>query len=213
MEEIKNTPFEEWEDRINSNISSRNESWSFYKIVEMALPEEYKLMLLMHCVYTKMDIMPRGFSGYFKKLVLNESEDSKLARKKENLKAIDSIKHSEGTELLDEEGLITIYRGIHNADNNIGGIFAANKGIKQGISYSFNPVVAQWFAIRTKSSDCSVISAKIHVDDIMSIYLDRQESEVMIIPPMYGGKLVDIKVEKIIPDISIMKQFDKLRAS
>lgn len=208
-----NIPYEEWVSRIYYGAKKRLYFWDFYKTIEMVLPDKYKIPLLMNCIYVSNDNMEDDFFNYLQELIINESDIAKSTRKEMNLQTIHSVEEKENVKLMDVNGLIRVYRGIHGGATNEMGVFEANKGIEDALSYTFNRTVAEWFSIRFKSEDCSVISAKVHIDDILSIYLARQESEIMIIPPSLGGKLIDIKTEKIVPDIKIMQQFDKLRVS
>lgn len=214
MEEIT---YQEWYERIiasaENHTKSNNELYDFWKMIEPCIPIQYKLLLFLNCIYVENDHLTDEWLNYFENLVINESDEAKAIRKEENYKMIETVYHMDGIELLDENGYIEVYRGIHNESNNWLGQYNASRDLEHGISYTFNKLIAQWFAIRTQANDCNVISAKVHIDDVLSINLDRQESEIIIIPPYLKGRLLDVKVEKIIPDIKIMKQFDqKIRA-
>lgn len=217
MEDIYNIPFDEWYERIiisaEIHTKSNEELWDFWKSIEACLPQKYKLLLLLNCIYVENDNMTDEWLTYLSDLIINESDEAKIIRREQNMKLLDAVYYMDGIELVNEDGYIEIYRGIHSSSDNWLGQYNASRDLDHGLSYTYNKLIAEWFAIRTQADDCNVISAKVHIDDVLSINLDRQESEIIIIPPSLGGKLINIEVEKIIPDISIMNEFNKLRVS
>jgi hypothetical protein len=207
---IYDVPYDEWVSRFHGGAGCKADAWDFYNIVKAALPDKYRLPLFMDCVYTWMDILPdeSAFEMELKYLIDNEPIEAKENRLIEICKKLNDMK------LLDGDGYLNIYRGIHtDSFENAMGIFAANKDIEQAISYTLNPVVGRWFSIRTKAPECKLVSAKMHYSNVLHMRFDRQESEVIIVPPYLGGKLLDVKTEYLIPEIQYMQEFDKLRAS
>lgn len=71
--------------------------------------------------------------------------------------------------------------------------------------------MAGFFAVRTQSDDCRIYTAKIHKDDVLLIYDERTEAEVIIKPMCIGTKLLDLHEEKIDCNISVMREFYKYR--
>lgn len=107
---------------------------------------------------------------------------------------------------------MTIYRGEHGlSDTEIGRGHTASKDVQHGISWTYEPSMTGFFAVRTQSDDCRIYTAKVHKDDVLLIYDERTEAEVIIKPMCIGTKLLDLQEEKIKCNISVMRKFYKYR--
>lgn len=70
---------------------------------------------------------------------------------------------------------MTIYRGEHGLSNTeIGHGHTASKDVQHGLSWTYEPSVAGFFAVRTQSDDCQIYTAKVHKDDVLLIYDERK---------------------------------------
>lgn len=107
---------------------------------------------------------------------------------------------------------VVIYRGQHGTSStNIGKDHTKSRDVEHGISWTYEKAVAGFFAVRTQSSNCRIFTAKVSLEDILLIDDNRTEAEVIIRPPYLGGKLVNLKEEKINSDISVMRRWYKYR--
>lgn len=174
------------------------EEWDCYKKVAPQAPDYLHLMLFLECIYTQKDNITQEQYDYFFQLCRNEPDESKEIRNY-NMKC---------EECRFPEDHITIYRGEHGLSNTvIGRDHTASRCVEQGISWTYEPSVAGFFAVRTQSDDCRVYTAKVHKKDVLLISDNRTEAEVIIKPVCLGTKLIDLKEEVIDCNISVMRKY------
>lgn len=174
------------------------EEWDCYKKVVPQAPDYLHLMLFLECIYTQKDNITQEQYDYFLQLCRNEPDESKEIRNY-NMKC---------EECRFSEDHITIYRGEHGLSNTvIGRDYTASRCVEQGISWTYEPSVAGFFAVRTQSDDCRVYTAKVHKKDVLLISDNRTEAEVIIKPVCLGTKLIDLKEEVIDCNISVMRRY------
>lgn len=174
------------------------EEWNCYKKVVPQVPNYLHLMLFLECIYMQQDIITQEQYDYFLELCVNEPDKSKIIRN-HLLKNV---------EYKFPEEYITIYRGEHGLSTTyIGRDHTASRCVKRGISWTYEPSVAGFFAVRTQSDDCRVYTAKVHKKDVLLISDNRIEAEVIIKPICLGTKLIDLKEEVIDCNISVMWKY------
>lgn len=190
----------EWKSGITKYLANHEklEEWDCYKRVIPQVPDYLHLILFLECIYTQQDNITDEQYDYFLQLCKNEPDKSKAIRDY-------SIKL---VEYKFPDDHITIYRGEHGlSDTKIGREHTASKCVERGISWTYEPSVAGFFAVRTQSDDCRVYSAKVHKKDVLLISDNRTEAEVIIKPICLGTKLTDLKEKVIDSNISVMKKY------
>lgn len=190
----------EWRNGITKYLAKheKSEEWYYYKKVIPQVPDYLHLILFLECIYTQQDNMTDEQYDYFLQLCKNEPDKSKAIRDY-------SIKL---VEYRFPDDYITIYRGEHGlSDTEIGHEHTASKCVEQGISWTYEPSVAGFFAVRTQSDDCRVYTAKVHKKDVLLISDNRTEAEIIIKPICLGTKLIDLIEEVIDCNISVMKKY------
>ncbi len=195
----------EWKNGIIKYLAQydKSEEWSRYKEILQYIPGHLRLMLFLECIYTQQDIISDEQYRHFIQLCSDEADKSIMLR---------NHLVSNRNYMFSEDGYLTIYRGEHGlSDTEIGHEHTASKPVEYGISWTYEPSVVGFFAVRTQSDDCRVYTARIHKSDILLIYDDRTEAEVIIKPMCIGAKLLDLKEERIECDISVMRKFYEYR--
>lgn len=176
----------------------KSQEWNCYKKVIPQVPDYLHLILFLECIYTQQDNITEEQYDYFLQLCKNEPDKSKAIR--------DYSMKLEENRFPDD--YITIYRGEHGlSDTKIGHEHTASKCVEQGISWTYEPSVAGFFAVRTQSDDCRVYTAKVHKRDVLLISDNRTEAEVIIKPICLGTKLIDLKEKIINCNISVMEKY------
>lgn len=197
----------EWKSGIVKYLSKheKSEEWNHYQEVLPYIPQHLKLMLFLECIYTQQDNITDEQYNYFMQLCSDEPEESKKIRNH----LLSNVNF-----MFSEDGYITIYRGEHGlSDTEIGSKYTASRNVDYGVSWTYESSVAGFFAVRTQSDDCRVYTARIHKSNILLIYDDRTEGEVIIKPMCLGTTLLDLQEEKIECNISIMQKFYDYRDS
>ncbi len=190
----------EWRNGIRKYLANyeKSKEWDCYKGVISQVPDYLHLILFLECIYTQQDNITDGQYDYFLQLCRNEPDKSKAIRDY-------SIKLAE---YKFPDDYITIYRGEHGlSDTKIGHEHTASKCVERGISWTYEPSVAGFFAVRTQSDDCRVYTAKVHKKDVLLISDSRTEAEIVIKPICLGTKLIDLQEEIIDCNISVMKKY------
>lgn len=190
----------EWKNGITNYLAKHkaSEEWNRYQEIIPHIPEHLRLMLFLECVYTQQDSITDEQYQYFLHLCESEPDDSKKIRK--------HLLSNKDFEFPDD--YITIYRGEHGlSDTEIGHEHTASKDVEHGISWTYEPSVAGFFAVRTQSDDCRVYTAMVHKKDVLLIYDNRTEAEVIIKPVCMGTELVELKEEKINCNIEVMRKY------
>ncbi len=190
----------EWKSGITKYLANHEklEEWDCYKRVIPQVPDYLHLILFLECIYTQQDNITDEQYDYFLQLCKNEPDKSKAIR--------DYSMKLEDYRFPDD--YITIYRGEHGlSDTKIGREHTASKCVERGISWTYEPSVAGFFAVRTQSDDCRVYTAKVHKKDVLLISDSRTEAEIVIKPIYLGTKLIDLKEEVIDCNISVMKKY------
>ena len=176
----------------------KSEEWDCYKEVVPQAPDYLHLMLFLECIYTQQDNITDEQYNYFLQLCENEPDKSKELR----------YYNMKSEEYKFPDNYITIYRGEHGlSDTAIGHDHTASRCVEQGISWTYEPSVAGFFAVRTQSDDCRVYTAKVHKKDVLLISDNRTEAEVVIKPICLGNKLIDLKEEVIDCNITVMQKY------
>lgn len=194
----------EWEHGIQEHLVKfeEPERWEIYKEIVPFIPQYLQLLSFLKCIYTQQDNITDDQYQYFLQVCQNDPEKSRQIR--EHL--IKNVNFKFPNEYM------TIYRGEHGlSDTDIGRGHTASKDVQHGISWTYEPSVAGFFAVRTQSDDCRIYTAKVHKDDVLLIYDERTEAEVIIKPMCLGTKLLDLHEEKIECNISVMREFYKYR--
>ena len=194
----------EWEHGIQGYLAKFEEPkrWEIYKEMIPFIPQYLQLLLFLKCIYTQQDNITEDQYQYFFQLCRNEPEKSKQIR--EHLIRNSNFKFP--------NEYMTIYRGEHGlSDTDIGHEHSTSKDVQHGISWTYEPSVSGFFAVRTQSDDCRIHTAKVHKDDVLLIYDERTEAEVIIRPICMGAKLLDLHEERVDCNISVMRKFYKYR--
>lgn len=194
----------EWKHGIQGYLAKfeQPEQWEVYREIIPFIPQYLQLLSFLKCIYTQQDNITDEQYQYFLQCCENEPEKSMQIR--EHL--IRNVNFKFPNEYM------TIYRGEHGlSGTDIGLGHTASKDVQHGISWTYEPSVAGFFAVRTQSDDCRIYTAKIHKDDVLLIYDKRTEAEVIIKPICVGTKLLDLHEEKIDCNISVMRKFYKYR--
>lgn len=190
----------EWESGIAKYLAKheKSEEWDCYTKIIPQVPDYLYLMLFLKCIYTQQDNIAEEQYNYFSQLCENEPVQSKMIRNH----------YMKLEEYRFPDDFITIYRGEHGlSDTTIGHEHTASKYVERGISWTYEPSVAGFFAVRTQSDDCRVYTAKVDKKDILLISDKRTEAEVIIKPVYLGTKLIDLKEEVIDCNISVMRKY------
>lgn len=196
--------YTQWKNGIVDYLARHNKAdmWKCYKRIIPIIPDYLQLMLFLEVIYTQQDRISRKQYSYFKRLCMNEPEKSMQIR--------NHLLDNEKCRFPDE--YITIYRGEHGlSDTYIGSDHTASRNVEHGISWTYEKSVAGFFAVRTQSQDCRIYTAKVHKSDVLLIYDNRYEAEIIIKPICIGTKLLDLKEEPIEANISVMREFYKYR--
>lgn len=190
----------EWRNGIIKYLAKheKSEEWDCYKKVIPQVPDYLHLILFLECIYTQQDNITEEQYDYFLQLCKNEPDKSKAIRDYSMMLV----------EYRFPDDYITIYRGEHGlSDTKIGHEHTASKCVERGISWTYEPSVAGFFAVRTQSDDCRVYTAKVHKKDVLLISDSRTEAEIVIKPICLGTKLIDLQEEIIDCNISVMKKY------
>jgi hypothetical protein len=139
----------------------QNEIWNYFYKIQDSISNDYKLKVLLKDIYTSYPVDIVQFHDCLDQAIDNETQKSKSERYEENY----SILH----DMLDANGTLTIYRGVNQK----------SLPLELCVSWTYNPDVAKFFAIRGKNI-AKVIKAKVNMNDILACYTDRYEHEVII---------------------------------
>ena len=194
----------EWESAIQKYLArqSKKDEWNSYKAISNFIPDDLRLQMFLRCFYTQQDAVSEEQYQYFSELRKGESIQSANLRK--------YLIHTYDFKFPND--YIKIYRGEHGlSTTEIGYKHTKSMDVQHGISWTYEPSVAGFFAVRTQSDDCRIYSANVHKNDILLIYDSRTEAEVIIKPMCLGTKLMDLREERIEPNITVMRKFYKYR--
>lgn len=140
------TELNEWEHGIQEHLVKFEESekWDIYREMIPFIPPYLQLLLFLRCIYTQQNNITEEQYQYFLEICKNEPEKSKQIR--EHLLSNQNHRFP--------NVYITIYRGEHGlSETDIGRGHTASKDAQHGISWTYEPSVAGFFAVRTQSDD------------------------------------------------------------
>lgn len=190
-------PYEKIEDMFTNVITLFGnhsiEAWEYYKECYPLIPIEFRLKLLFDTIYTSYSIDIEEFNEYVEDIIKIETDDIFDNRL--------SLNRAVLGELVDNNYLVTVYRG------------ATKESLDSDYAYSwtYDRDVAFWFATKYIKaeivSDPMVLTAKVPVVDILFITHGRNEKEVIILPPVIGGRLSIEKSESVSYDEDFMKRW------
>jgi hypothetical protein len=160
--------YDEWETifyKCIGNCGSHEiTAWNYYRDNYKKYPQKYQLKILLQNLYSYYKINYQEFLNLLYEILKEETDDIKSVRLYENKKMLQDY--------IDTEGYLTVYRGITQQ----------SIGKDLGVSYTVDKDTALFFALRFDEPEKKLITAKVHVSDIL-IYLDnRNEYEVILRP-------------------------------
>ena len=194
----------EWESAIQKYLArqSKKDEWNSYKAISNFIPDDLRLQMFLRCFYTQQDAVSEEQYQYFSELCKGESIQSANLRK--------YLIHTYDFKFPND--YIKLYRGEHGlSTTEIGYKHTKSMDVQHGISWTYEPSVAGFFAVRTQSDDCRIYSANVHKNDILLIYDSRTEAEVIIKPMCLGTKLMNLREKRIEPNITVMRKYYKYR--
>lgn len=136
----------EWEHGIQEHLAKFEEleRWDIYKEMIPLIPPYLQLLSFLKCIHTQQNDITDDQYQYFLNICENEPEKSKQIR--EHLLRNQNYRFP--------NVYITIYRGEHGlSETDIGRGHTASKDAQHGISWTYEPSVAGFFAVRTQSDD------------------------------------------------------------
>lgn len=173
-------------------------AWEYYKKVYESIPCKHRLKILIDEIYSDRAFDIEEFFEYLEDILENETQDQFDARISAARKRIGHLL---------KEDMITIYRGV------------TEKSLcsDDALSWTYDKDVARWFALRFVDTGITkrpqILTAQVHVSDILDVLEDTNEKEVVIVPPNLCGFLYDEQSEDISYDKEFMQEFLQKRAA
>lgn len=165
-----------WEECYNNFIkatalkgSHTLNAWSYFTSVYDEIPQQYRLKIQLLGIYIDYRYNQYEFYKYLKRTLDEETVEQKEARIKENTKILKKYLCK------DYKNIIKLYRGVN--DYSLPEEYA--------LSYTIDREKAEWFSNRFNKSGAVVIEEDFNIADVLLYTNDRDEKEVIVIPPFF----------------------------
>lgn len=185
--------------RTYGRSSDETFKWYKYYFREQLIPDAIALPLLIQ-VYLD-GAVDKGFVNTLVRAMKREPEDVKKER-------IDSMRR-ELAEYIDEDGLLTVYRG--SFDKPFGREADASRSIDRAFSYTLDPEVAKHYACCWFPETAKIYKVKTSLTDVAWHNLYDEEKNVILMPQNKGGSWQVVE-EKVIPSSEYNNKVDEKTA-
>lgn len=155
-------------------------AFEFYQMVYEEIPVEYRLKILIKIIYGEFEVNS-SLLFWINKCLVGETPCQQLERIQEHRQLLKDYINSDNT--------ITVYRGINSSNYS-----------KDGISWTIDKFTAEVFAMNGSSSQ--VVTAKVHINDILAYNSNIDESELIVLP--MNIQVIDI--EPVEQDADLFKK-------